>query len=122
MNYYIYFLGVICAIVLSIVILLLSYLFSKNVINLKKRVPYECGFDSFSSARVTFDVHFYIVALLFLIFDVEIIFVYPWALAYQELTMSGIISMYLFLLIIIVGFYYEWNKGALDWSNKFWNL
>lgn len=78
--------------------------------------PYECGFDSFEDTKKNFDVRFYLVAILFIIFDLEIVFMYPWALSIQKLNNYGFYSMFIFMLIITIGFIYEWKKGALEWD------
>ena len=84
--------------------------------NAQKLSPYECGFDAFEDARMKFDVRYYLVAILFILFDLEIAFLFPWAAAYQELGLLGFWSAMIFLAILVVGFIYEWKKGALDWD------
>ena len=84
--------------------------------DLEKDSPYECGFEAFESARMKFDVRYYLVAILFIIFDLEIAFLFPWAVVLEELGMGGFIAMSVFLGILVVGFIYEWHKGALDWE------
>jgi NADH-quinone oxidoreductase subunit A len=81
-----------------------------------KLSPYECGFEAFEDARMKFDVRYYLVAILFILFDLEIAFLFPWAIVLQELGWFGVISMGVFLLILVVGFIYEWMKGALEWE------
>ena len=81
-----------------------------------KLSPYECGFEAFEDARMKFDVRYYLVAILFILFDLEIAFLFPWAIVLQELGWFGVISMGVFLLILVVGFIYEWKKGALEWE------
>ena len=81
-----------------------------------KLSPYECGFEAFEDARMKFDVRYYLVAILFILFDLEIAFLFPWAIVLQELGWFGVISMGVFLLILVVGFIYEWVKGALEWE------
>ena len=81
-----------------------------------KLSPYECGFEAFEDARMKFDVRYYLVAILFILFDLEIAFLFPWAVALQEIGLFGFMSMMVFLAILIVGFTYEWKKGALDWE------
>lgn len=76
----------------------------------------ECGFDPFSDARSKFDVRFYLVAILFIIFDLEITFLFPWAISLSNIGLQGYVSMLLFLFILTIGFVYEWKKGALDWE------
>jgi NADH-quinone oxidoreductase subunit A len=78
--------------------------------------PYECGFEAFEDARMKFDVRYYLVAILFILFDLEIAFLFPWAVALKEIGPVGFWSMMVFLAILVVGFVYEWKKGALDWE------
>jgi len=84
--------------------------------NPEKLSPYECGFESFEDARMKFDVRFYLVAILFIIFDLEIAFLFPWAVALETVGMTGLIAMGVFLAVLVVGFIYEWKKGALEWE------
>jgi len=84
--------------------------------NSAKLSPYECGFESFEDARMKFDVRFYLVAILFIIFDLEIAFLFPWAVALDTIGMTGLIAMAIFLAVLVVGFIYEWKKGALEWE------
>ena len=81
-----------------------------------KNSPYECGFEAFEDARMKFDVRYYLVAILFILFDLEIAFLFPWAVSLREIGVVGFWSMMLFLGILVVGFAYEWKKGALDWE------
>jgi NADH-quinone oxidoreductase subunit A len=81
-----------------------------------KRSPYECGFDAFEDTRMKFDVRYYLVAILFIVFDLEIAFLFPWAVALRKLGGFGLIAMGIFLAILVVGFIYEWKKGALEWD------
>ncbi len=82
----------------------------------EKLSPYECGFEAFEDARMKFDVRYYLVAILFILFDLEIAFLFPWAIVLREIGMFGFHSMVLFLAILVVGFVYEWKKGALEWD------
>src|SRR3954449_4945444 len=82
----------------------------------EKYSPYECGFEAFEDARMKFDVRYYLVAILFILFDLEIAFLFPWAVALKEIGPTGFWAMMLFLAILVVGFAYEWKKGALDWE------
>jgi len=82
----------------------------------EKLSPYECGFEAFEDARMKFDVRYYLVAILFILFDLEIAFLFPWAIVLQDLGWFGFIAMMVFLLILVVGFVYEWKKGALEWE------
>jgi NADH-quinone oxidoreductase subunit A len=81
-----------------------------------KRAPYECGFDAFEDSRIKFDVRYYLVAILFIVFDLEIAFLFPWAVALGQIGLFGLIAMGIFLAILVVGFVYEWKKGALEWD------
>ncbi len=81
-----------------------------------KDAPYECGFEAFEDARMKFDVRYYLVAILFIIFDLEIAFLFPWAVVLDEIGLAGFAAMGIFLLILVVGFIYEWKKGALEWE------
>jgi NADH-quinone oxidoreductase subunit A len=82
----------------------------------KKLSPYECGFEAFENARMKFDVRYYLVAILFIIFDLEIAFLFPWAVVLEDIGVFGFLSMVVFLLVLVVGFIYEWMKGALEWE------
>jgi NADH-quinone oxidoreductase subunit A len=81
-----------------------------------KRSAYECGFEAFEDTRMKFDVRYYLVAILFIVFDLEIAFLFPWAVALNKLGLSGLVAMGIFLAILVVGFIYEWKKGALEWD------
>jgi NADH-quinone oxidoreductase subunit A len=82
----------------------------------EKLSPYECGFEAFEDARMKFDVRYYLIAILFILFDLEIAFLFPWAVVLQEIGMFGFVSMIIFLAILTIGFIYEWAKGALEWE------
>ena len=82
----------------------------------EKNTAYECGFDAFDSAHGRFDVRFYLVAILFIIFDLEVAFLFPWAVTFGTMGLVGFVTMMIFLLILTIGFIYEWKKGALDWD------
>ena len=82
----------------------------------EKLSPYECGFEAFEDARMKFDVRYYLVAILFILFDLEIAFLFPWAVVINEIGLAGFFAMMLFLAILVVGFIYEWMKGALEWE------
>lgn len=101
---------------LSVLIIFLAWLRSKSKPYSNKLAPYECGFDAFSDARLKFDVRFYLVAILFIIFDLEIAFLFPWALTLKSIGLFGFMSMMIFLGVLTVGFIYEWHKGALEWE------
>lgn len=82
----------------------------------EKLSPYECGFEAFEDSRMKFDVRYYLVAILFIIFDLEIAFLFPWAIVMEDVGISGFIAMMIFLGILTIGFIYEWKKGALEWE------
>ena len=82
----------------------------------EKNSPYECGFEAFEDARMKFDVRYYLVAILFILFDLEIAFLFPWAVVLKEIGLFGFVAMVVFLGILVVGFVYEWMKGALEWE------
>ncbi len=82
----------------------------------EKLSPYECGFEAFEDARMKFDVRYYLVAILFILFDLEIAFLFPWAVVLNEIGLFGFVAMMIFLAILVVGFVYEWMQGALDWE------
>ena len=99
------------------VVLLTSYLSKKCSSSLKKRAPYECGFEPVTTEPLQVDIRFYLVALLFIIFDLEIAFLFPWALLMRScITLEAFWGMMLFILVLTVGFLYEWRKGALQWE------
>jgi NADH-quinone oxidoreductase subunit A len=91
-------------------------LVSPNRPDPEKLSPYECGFEAFEDARMKFDVRYYLIAILFILFDLEIAFLFPWAVVLPEIGFFGFASMMVFLLILVVGFIYEWKKGALEWE------
>ena len=101
---------------LGIVLLLIGLALGKGQKDPNKTSPYECGFEAFEDTRMRFDVRYYLVAILFIIFDLEIAFLFPWAVSLDEVGMFGLISMGIFLAILVVGFVYEWRKGALEWD------
>src|SRR5687767_5783984 len=94
----------------------LGYILGPNRPDAQKNSPYECGFEAFEDARMKFDVRYYLVAILFILFDLEIAFLFPWAIVLQELGWFGLTAMLIFLGILVVGFIYEWKKGALEWE------
>ena len=104
------------ALILGLLMLSIGFLFGKGTKSKAKLSPYECGFDPFEDARIPFDVRYYLVAILFIIFDLEIAFLFPWAISLGNIGLFGFCSMMIFLFILTVGFIYEWKKGALDWE------
>ena len=104
------------SLILSIGFIVANYLASPSNPDPEKLSAYECGFDAFDDSRMEFDVRFYLVAILFIIFDLEIAFLFPWAISLGKIGIFGFISMMIFLFILTIGFIYEWKKGALDWE------
>src|SRR3990167_8582911 len=102
--------------VLGIAMLSVSALLSKHKPDAAKNSPYECGFNAFESARIPFDVRFYLVAILFIIFDLETAFFFPWAIVLRRIGWFGLAAMGVFLGLLLIGFIYEWKRGALEWE------
>lgn len=107
---------------LGAVILLVSQKIRPRRLDLEKRVRYECGFDRFASRRSPFDIGFYLVAILFLVFDLEVAYLLPWALGGASTGFAGFCALLIFLVILTIGFVYEWQKGALDWHSFLQNI
>jgi NADH-quinone oxidoreductase subunit A len=108
------FIGV--ALALAVMIVVVSLLAARQKPDSEKLSPYECGFEPFADARSKFDVRFYLVSILFIIFDLEVAFLFPWAVSLGSIGLFGFWSMIVFLLVLTVGFIYEWRKGALEWE------
>ena len=108
------FIGV--AIAVGVLPLILGKVLAPHRPDPEKRSPYECGFEAFEDARMKFDVRYYLVAILFILFDLEIAFLFPWAIVLREIGAFGFWAMVVFLGILVVGFAYEWKKGALEWE------
>jgi NADH-quinone oxidoreductase subunit A len=108
------FLGIAGA--MALVFVLASYIIGHQKPDPEKNSPYECGFEPFGDARSKFDVRFYLVSILFIVFDLEVAFLFPWAITLGDIGLYGFWSMVLFLGVLTVGFVYEWRKGALDWE------
>lgn len=108
------FLGI--AVALAIVMVVIPFIIAPKRPDTEKLSPYECGFEPFNDARSRFDIRFYLVAILFIIFDLEIAFLFPWAVALKEIGVMGFWSMMAFLGLLTIGFIYEWKKGALEWE------
>ena len=108
------FLGV--ALGLACVLVIASYILAKRKPDAEKLSSYECGFEPFEDSRTQFDVRFYLVAILFIIFDLEIAFLFPWAITLEQTGIIGFFSAFIFLFILTIGFLYEWKKGALEWE------
>ena len=115
-HYFPILLFILVGLVLGGVLLGLGKLVSPDRPDPEKLSPYECGFEAFEDARMKFDVRYYLVAILFILFDLEIAFLFPWAVALPDIGMFGFVAMMIFLLILVVGFVYEWKKGALEWE------
>jgi len=101
---------------IGLLLLALGFLIGRGDKDAEKLSPYECGFEAFDDSRMKFDVRYYLVAILFIIFDLEIAFLFPWAVALDSVGTFGLLAMALFLAILVVGFVYEWKKGALEWD------
>ena len=104
------------ALLISIGFILINFISSPSNPDPEKLSAYECGFDAFDDSRMEFDVRFYLVAILFIIFDLEIAFLFPWAITLGEIGIFGFWSMMIFLAVLTIGFIYEWKKGALEWE------
>lgn len=115
-SYFPIFLFFCLAVVLASVIVVLPKIFAKNKPSKSKLSPYECGFDPFGDTRGQFDIRFYLVAILFIIFDLEIAFLIPWSVSLGKIGLYGFWSMMFFLSVLTIGLWYEWKKGALDWE------
>ena len=107
---------ILVGIAVGVVPQLLGFLLGPQRPDDAKASPYECGFEAFEDARMKFDVRYYLVAILFILFDLEIAFLFPWAVVLNEIGLFGFLSMMVFLAILVVGFVYEWMKGALEWE------
>ncbi|MES1993394.1 MAG: NADH-quinone oxidoreductase subunit A [Pseudomonadota bacterium] len=104
------------ATVIGIVPLAAGFVLGPRRPDAEKLSPYECGFEAFEDARIKFDVRYYLVAILFIVFDLEVAFLFPWAIALRKIGLFGLLAMAIFLGILVVGFIYEWKKGALEWE------
>ena len=115
-NYFPILLFIVIGLAVGVVPMALGWLFGPNRPDSEKLSPYECGFEAFEDARMKFDVRYYLVAILFILFDLEIAFLFPWAVVLNEIGWFGFVAMMVFLGILVVGFIYEWMKGALEWD------
>ncbi len=115
-NYLPILIFLIIALILSIGFVVINFIVAPNNPDPEKLSSYECGFEPFTDSRMEFDVKFYLVAILFIIFDLEIAFLFPWAISLGNIGLLGFLSMMVFLFILTIGFIYEWKKGALDWE------
>jgi len=115
-DYFPILLFILVALVFGGVMIGVGWVLGPNRPDSEKLSPYECGFEAFEDARMKFDVRYYLVAILFILFDLEIAFLFPWAVTLNEIGAFGFWSMMIFLAILVVGFVYEWKKGALEWE------
>ena len=115
-EYYPILLFILVGLAVGVVPMVLGKLLGPNRPDPEKLSPYECGFEAFEDARMKFDVRYYLVAILFILFDLEIAFLFPWAVVINDIGLPGFLAMMLFLGILVVGFVYEWMKGALEWE------
>jgi len=115
-NYFPILLFILVGLAVGVGPMLLGWLLAPNRPDAEKLSPYECGFEAFEDARMKFDVRYYLVAILFILFDLEIAFLFPWAVVLESIGAFGFWSMVVFLAILVVGFVYEWMKGALEWE------
>jgi NADH-quinone oxidoreductase subunit A len=115
-NYFSILVFIVLALVIAVVARAIGYLLGPSEPNQGKVSIYECGFDAIGDARMPFDVRFYLVAILFIIFDLETAFLFPWAVSLRSIGSAGFYAMMIFLLMLVIGFIYEWRKGALQWE------
>ena len=115
-NYVPILMFIVVALVIGAVALTAGSLLGPNKPDAEKLSPYECGFEAFEETRMKFDVRYYLVAILFIVFDLEIAFLFPWAVVLDDIGVFGFLAMGVFLLVLVVGFIYEWKKGALEWE------
>src|SRR5512145_2609873 len=115
-QYFPILLFILVGLAVGVVPVALGWVIGPNKPDSEKLSPYECGFEAFEDARMRFDVRYYLVAILFILFDLEIAFLFPWAVVLDQIGVFGFVSMLVFLAILVVGFIYEWKKGALDWE------
>ena len=115
-NYFPILMFVLVGIAVGVLPVAMGFMLAPSKPDPEKLSPYECGFEAFEDARMKFDVRYYLVAILFILFDLEIAFLFPWAVVLKEIGLFGFIAMMIFLAILVVGFIYEWKKGALEWD------
>jgi NADH-quinone oxidoreductase subunit A len=101
---------------IGVLLLVLGFVLGPSRPDAEKLSPYECGFEAYEDSRMKFDVRYYLVAILFIVFDLEIAFLFPWAVALDSIGIVALAAMGVFLLVLVVGFIYEWKKGALEWD------
>ena len=115
-NYFPILLFILIGLAVGLLCLAAGWLLAPNKPDAEKLSAYECGFGAFEDARMKFDVRYYLIAILFILFDLEIAFLFPWAVAFKEIGLFGFVAMLVFLRLLVVGFIYEWAKGALEWD------
>lgn len=115
-NYFPILLFILVGLAIGVLSMVAGWLLAPNKPDAEKLSPYECGFGAFEDARMKFDVRYYLIAILFILFDLEIAFLFPWAVVLKEIGWFGFVAMLVFLGLLVVGFIYEWVKGALEWD------
>jgi NADH-quinone oxidoreductase subunit A len=115
-NYFPVLMFILVGLAVGVLPMVAGFVLAPHKPDAEKLSPYECGFEAFEDARMKFDVRYYLVAILFILFDLEIAFLFPWAVVLDEIGLFGFVSMMIFLAILVVGFVYEWMQGALDWE------
>ncbi len=115
-NYFPVLLFIVVGLAVGVVAMSVGHFLAPHRPDSQKLSPYECGFEAFEDARMKFDVRYYLVAILFILFDLEIAFLFPWAIVLDEIGLFGYVAMLIFLGTLVVGFIYEWMKGALEWE------
>lgn len=115
-SYFSFIFLFILALVIALVLYLISFLLGRRILEKEKVSAYECGFSPFDDARQKFDIRFYLVSILFIIFDLEVVFLFPWSIVLFSINFFGFFTMFIFLFVLTVGFVYEWVNGALDWE------
>lgn len=116
MHYFPILVFIALSVMIGVIALILSTILGAHKPTANKEMPYECGFDPFSDARLPFDIRYYLIAILFILFDLETAFLFPWAVSLRHIGSLGFWGMVVFLMILVVGFIYEWKKGALEWE------
>lgn len=116
-QFFLFLIFLLISFVISIILVIIPQILSKNVLDDKTKMSsYECGFDPFSDARITFDIQYYILGILFILFDIEVFFIFAWTIVLKCLSLCAFASMLLFLFVLMIGFIFEWKAGLLDWS------
>jgi NADH-quinone oxidoreductase subunit A len=115
-NYFPVLMFILVGLAVGVAPMVAGFVLAPHKPDAEKLSPYECGFEAFEDARMKFDVRYYLVAILFILFDLEIAFLFPWAIVLEDIGLFGFLSMVVFLGILVVGFVYEWMQGALDWE------